>query len=101
MPRTEAARLVALFGALNSSRTWGEFKQAIPTDAYQEVVELMREQAEEELEDSKELADGWEPDAEAAFDAEEIPGFADGDWPQWPALQALEWVPLSIQRNYG
>ena len=102
MPRPAAERLRAVREALNTSRTWGEFKQAMPADSYQHVVELMREQAEEDLsDDDEELPDNWEPGAETAFEAEQIPGFADGDWPEWPAQEALEWVPTDIQRRFG
>ena len=82
-------------------RTWGEFKQAMPADSYQHVVELMRETAEEDLSDDEELPEHWGPDGETAFDAEQIPGFADGDWPEWPAQAALEWVPQDIQHRFG
>ena len=101
MPRPAAERLIAVRGAINSSRTWGEFKQAMPADSYQHVVELMREAAEEDTAEDEELPDHWEPDGETAFDAEQIPGFADGDWPEWPAQAALEWVPKDIQRRFG
>ena len=102
MPRSVADRLIAVRAAVNTSRTWGEFKQAMPAGSYQHVVELMREQAEEDLsDDDEELPDHWEPDGETGFDAEQIPGFADGDWPEWPAQEALEWVPAAIQRRFG
>lgn len=35
------------------------------------------------------------------FKAEQLPGFSDGDWPEWPAQQALDWVPPEIQRRFG
>jgi len=97
MPRPVAERLIAVRGAINTSRTWGEFKQAMPAGSYQHVVELMREDSS----DDEELPDYWEPDAEMGFDGEQIPGFADGDWPEWPAQEALEWVPAAIQRRFG
>ena len=75
----------------------GGFKQAMPAGSYQHVVELMREDSS----DDEELPDHWEPDGETAFDAEQIPGFADGDWPEWPAQAALEWVPQDIQHRFG
>lgn len=100
MPRTEADRLISVRGALYRARTWAELKQALPADTYHQVVELLREQTEE-LDDGEELPDDWEPDAEAEFDAEEIPGFLDGDWPAWPAHEALTWVPRAIQQRYG
>ena len=97
MPRPVADRLIAVRGAVNTSRTWGEFKQAMPAGSYQHVVELMREDSS----DDEEFPDHWEPGAEMGFDAEQIPGFADGDWPEWPAQEALEWVPAAIQRRFG
>ena len=97
MPRPVADRLIAVRGAVTTSRTWGEFKQAMPAGSYQHVIALMREDSS----DDEELPDHWEPDAEMGFDAEQIPGFADGDWPEWPAQEALEWVPTAIQHRFG
>jgi len=37
------------------------------------------------------------PAAQEPFDADELPGFAEGDWPTWPKQGMLEWLPPSVQ----
>jgi len=32
------------------------------------------------------------PSDDDVFDAADIPGFCDGDWPTWPAQEMREWV---------
>ena len=45
------------------------------------------------------------PTDDDVFDAVDIPGFCDGDWPNWPAQEMLEemleWVPKLMQEKYG
>jgi hypothetical protein len=41
------------------------------------------------------------PFSEARLDAADIPGFCDGDWPNWTAQGMLGWIPKSIQEKYG
>lgn len=35
----------------------------------------------------------FQPAPDDPFDAGEIPAYGDGDWPEWPALYELEWLP--------
>lgn len=42
-----------------------------------------------------------EPVAEKGFDAEDIPGHADGDWPDWPQGNMEHWVPQEVQNEFG
>jgi hypothetical protein len=35
------------------------------------------------------------------FEPEHLPGFTDGDWPEWPAQEALRWVPRDVQQRFG
>ena len=41
------------------------------------------------------------PNDNDAFDRADIPGFCDGDWPDWPQQEMLNWVPTVIQKTYG
>ena len=41
------------------------------------------------------------PNDNDAFDRADIPGFCDGDWPDWPQQEMLNWVPQAIQKTYG
>ena len=36
-----------------------------------------------------------------AFDANTIWGYQDGDWPEWPAQDMIQWVPESVQQQFG
>lgn len=84
IPRSEARRLAALNDALERSKSWGEFMNAVADDAATRSY----------LEDA---FDGDLPDADRPFNAEEVPGFADGDWPTWPQQAMLEWLPSSVE----
>lgn len=48
------------------------------------------------------LEDGYEiPPDGASFDPDSIPGYADGDWPAWPARDMLHWMPEEVKNEYG
>jgi len=36
------------------------------------------------------------PDDDAAFDVDVLPGFTEGDWPEWPEQKMLDWLPAEI-----
>ena len=47
------------------------------------------------------MADAWDerggpPPNDAPFEAGQIDGVDDADWPAWPPRDALEWVPDSV-----
>jgi len=85
IPLGEARRLAALNNALENSRTWGEFLDAVAGD-----IATARELA---TKFGDEL-----PAREDAFDPSDIYGFADGDWPAWPLQKMLDWLPESVQQ---
>jgi hypothetical protein len=91
--REHAEELSNLWEALNKARTWGEFRRMAGEGRYEEVLDLY-EGYDEEAEDP-----GPHPDE--AFDASRISGHDDGDWPDWPAQQMLDWMPDDIQRRFG
>lgn len=81
IPADVAEELATLRKAINTSSTWGEFLAAVGDDAN------MREQLIE-----------WElePAPSDPFDADQLPGFKDGDWPTWPQQAMLEWLPAEV-----
>ena len=83
MPLGEAQRLASLNDALELSATWGEFLARVSDD--RDTVAYLREEHDDL------------PAAEEAFDADELPGFAEGDWPTWPKQAMLDWLPSSVQ----
>ncbi len=86
--RTAAEEVAQVWAALRDSQTWGEFKAAMPPVEYATVLEDL------ELE-------GDEVDLDEAFDPEEVPGHADGDYPTWLASRALDWFPEEVAAQFG
>ena len=103
----EARDLVQLHRALGRARTWGEFKAQAPSHWYEDAVERLKEQFLDELQyeddesDSTEEPTFEEPAPEQAFDAEEIPGHVDGEWPGFPHVSMGSWVPDEVQDRFG
>lgn len=87
MPISEARRLAALNDALESSSTWGEFFARIANDAETQA-------------DVKDQYEGRLPSPDDPFDADELSGFAEYDWPTWPKQAMLDWLPASV-KNLG
>ncbi len=84
MPFTEATRLAMLSDALETSVDWGEFLGAVSNDT--DTQAYVREHYGSEL-----------PDADEPFDPDELPGFAEGEWPAWPKAAMLDSLPHSVQ----
>jgi hypothetical protein len=70
--RAEADRLAAIHHALNSSKTWGDFKAAVPPEVYEQVLELRNDDEDEDDEPFSERK---------TFSLEDIPAVFDGDFP--------------------
>ena len=71
--------------ALRTARTWGEFAQSLPEGEWAELLERLEEA----------------PDAAAPFDADEVPGHADGDYPTWLAARMVDIIPTDVVTKYG
>ena len=69
--------------------TWGAARSELRPSRWDEMVELFGDYEK------------GMPSDDEAFDLEAIPGFADGDWPEWPAQLMLKLVPGSIVAKYG
>lgn len=41
------------------------------------------------------------PQDDQVFALDDIPGYVDGDWPEWPAQLMLKLVPSAIADRYG
>jgi hypothetical protein len=89
VPRTKAKELASLVTAARESKTWGEFRARIPEACWDEIRENIADPGDPE------------PEENAEFDPNEIPGWEEYDWPGWPAQLALEWVPESIRQSFG
>jgi len=71
--------------ALRTARTWGEFTQSLPEDEWAEVLERLEEV----------------PDPAAPFDADDVPGHADGDYPRWLAARMVDILPAEVVTKFG
>lgn len=71
--------------ALRTARTWGEFAQSLPEGEWAEVLERLEEV----------------PDPAAPFDADEVPGHADGDYPTWLGARMVDIFPAEVVTKYG
>jgi hypothetical protein len=74
--------LGALRTALDNAQTWGEFRTQVS-------AKRMREIADDD------------PADDAPFAADEIPGFIDGDWPEWLHQEMLVWLPRDLITEFG
>lgn len=69
--------------------TWDQARTALSPRRWDEIVDLF------------ECADESEPADEDAYDLDRVPGFVDGDWPEWPAQVMLEWMPKHVVEKFG
>ena len=90
IPEGEAVELAQLRNALSREQaaTWGEFKQRIPPRRWLEIVANIDDEE-------------WVPADDDPFDPDQVWGYQDGDWPEWPAQRMLEWMPEDIQKRFG
>lgn len=87
VPLHEAQRLAVLTDSIEAARTWGEFLESVADDPETQAY----------------LADQYSsllPSPSKPFDANDVPGFAEGIWPVWPKQAMLDWLPASI-KNLG
>jgi hypothetical protein len=95
IPEFEAFRLSSIHRAIETARTWEDFQGSVSPDDWCEVVRCWREDWEEGEEYPV-------PQSTEKFDTQLLPGFCDGDWPDWPEQKMLEqWIPEDVQEQYG
>lgn len=83
--RRLAETVSAVRKALDQAQTWGEFASMIPDKEWGEILESL-----EDL-----------PDADSAFDPDDILGHADGDYPTWLTGAMAEFLPDDLVAEYG
>lgn len=69
--------------------TWGQARAGLSVSRWGQMVERL---------------EGGElpvPGDDEPFDLDYIPGYADGDWPEWPAQLMLDWTPQEIISAHG
>lgn len=86
--RELAMDLATVWDALRSSSTWGEFRTQVSQERFDEILDLFGEY-------DGEVGEGVPRDDEP-FPGTDIPSINDGDYPEWPAQQMLQWIPRHI-----
>jgi hypothetical protein len=76
--------------AIDSSRTWGEFKKRMPPAEYESL--MVRQ-----FDENNELR----PNAREPFDAEQIDGYMDGDYPPWLMQSMDAFLPMELLQRFG
>jgi hypothetical protein len=119
MRRDDARDRAALLRAIGHARTWGEFRALAPPRLYEEVMgrfeptyESMEQFEAEFLADRQGASsadaraayrdlvfDDRLPEDDDPFERDDVPGF-EGIW-GFPAQEMLDWVPGSIQDEFG
>ncbi len=118
--KKDAQRIWACHRALGTAKTWGEFRSLVDPESYNRLIEVMDASVDFEAfcEEQPKSEPGLTPEeAKAefmkmsigdrlpedsdAFSQDHVPWTYDGDWPDWPAKKMLNWVPESIQEQYG
>ena len=84
--RGDAENLAQTRKALANSKTWGEFRANLPFGEWEQNL--------------AERFDDVPPDDEP-FSADEVPGYADGDYPRWLMQAQLDWFPEELLAKYG
>ena len=89
----EAGRVLKVAGvyrAIEDSRTWGEFRKALPLGEYERIAQIL-----------KDCGDGELPDDSDVFNAEMVPGFCDGDYPPWLEQEMESLSPWEVIERFG
>jgi hypothetical protein len=120
IPEAEALELTIIHRAVRTASTWGELRGLLPGWAYEQIlggldeavmfdefVEKLRagnrslslREAREEF-DGLSIGERFPQDIDA-FTSEQIWGYLDGDWPEFPVKRMLDWVPKAIKQKFG
>lgn len=83
LPEREAQRLAVLNDALQDAASWADFRRRIGHDPG--LLSEVRQRYGDDL-----------PDGSEPFEADEIRGFSEGDWPLPPKELMTGWLPDTI-----
>lgn len=85
--RDSAKRVAQILTALRESTTWGEFRAKLPEDEWDCFLQCR--------------FDKGPPPDDARFHRDMVPGYADGDYPEWLRSSVLEWFPVSLIEKHS
>lgn len=78
------------------STTWGEFRQKMDREEYARVLQVMFTADTAALDDVRREPEDHEP-----FSCDSLPGFSDGDYPPWLALELGRHVPAAVLKRFA
>ena len=87
----DRATLIAkIHSAINSSKTWGQFRSAMPRDEYSKIVRTH-------------FDDNGEPRPKSTdpFSSDFVPGWSDGDYPPWLQQEVGRILPRDVLLRFG
>ena len=84
-PRERAEYIAAIYEALHAANTWGEFKTKLPAGEWERWIEQTYDEP---------------PDDDQLFEADDVPGYSDRDYPPWLAQEQLSWFPDELIAKY-
>lgn len=71
-----------------SAKTWRQFADMIPVHDWNQLRQILDE-------------DDTTPDLDSKFQSGSLPGFEDGDWPDWAEQHMLGWLPPEACAKYS
>lgn len=88
LPAERAQELAAIHFAIATATTWRQFSRIIPAQDWHAALQgFSNYEAPVYL--------------DAEFDSAMLPGFEDGDWPDWPEQSMMRWLPGEVWRKYA
>jgi hypothetical protein len=86
---SRAKYVARLHQALRTSRTWAQFRAAVPPREYSDIIRSFDDFGEPR------------PRSTDSFSADSVPGWSDGDYPPWLQKEMEHVVPMDILEAYG
>ncbi len=97
-----ALEIDRLHRAIESSATWGEFRERIGAEEYGALFQNAFYTPGPDSPVEKDTdEDEREPADDATFSSENVPGYSDGDYPPWLAQEMGRYLPKEILDRYA
>ena len=90
-----AAAVYRIHQAMESA-TWGEFRRKMDPEEYARVFRVMFTADTDTLDDVPREPEDYEP-----FSCDSLPGFSDGDYPPWLALELERHLPGAVLKRFA
>jgi hypothetical protein len=78
------------------SANWGEFRRKMDPEEYARVLRVMFTADTDTLDDVPREPEDYEP-----FSCDSLPGFSDGDYPPWLALELARHLPGAVLKRFA